>query len=45
MPPWPDWMDDPAAWTDDLDLFQEDAEDAPPPDVDEAELASEAAEG
>jgi hypothetical protein len=43
-PPWPDWMDDPAAWTDDLDLFQEDAEDDPPPDVDEAELASEAAE-
>jgi hypothetical protein len=51
MPPWPDWMDDPAylamrAEDEDsrgLDLW-EDPEDAPPPDVDELELAAEANE-
>ena len=49
VPPWPDWMDDPAYLAmraenedpGDLDLW-EDPEDAPPPDVDEAELAAEA---
>ena len=47
VPPWPDWMDDPAylamrAENEDpgeLDLW-EDPGDAPPPDVDEAELAA-----
>jgi hypothetical protein len=37
-------MDDPAARAEDLDLFQEDPDEAPPPDVDEAELTAEAAE-
>ena len=50
MPPWPEWMDDPAylaARVGDedpgggLDL-DEDPDDAPPPDVDEDELAAEA---
>jgi hypothetical protein len=44
VPPWPDWMDDPAARAEDLDLFQEDPGEAPAPDVDEAELITEAAE-
>ena len=47
VPPWPDWMDDPAYLAmraenedpGDLDLW-EDPGDAPPPDVDEAELAA-----
>ena len=47
VPPWPDWMDDPAYLgmraededPGDLDLW-EDPGDAPPPDVDEAELAA-----
>ena len=49
MPPWPEWMDDPAYLAlragdedpGDLDL-DEDPEDAPPPDVDPGELAAEA---
>jgi hypothetical protein len=45
---WPDWMDDPAylamrAMEEDPGEGQ-DPDDAPPPDVDEAELAAEAAE-
>ena len=48
VPPWPDWMDDPAylaARPADEDLDEdEDPDDAPPPDVDEAELSAEAAE-
>ncbi|MGH3231219.1 MAG: hypothetical protein ACRDOA_22020, partial [Streptosporangiaceae bacterium] len=50
VPPWPDWMDDPAyqaARAEDLDLDDEDPDDdpgdAPPPDVDDGELAAEAA--
>src|SRR5580693_3487875 len=51
VPPWPDWMDDPAYLAaragdedpgGDLDL-DEDPCDAPPPDVDPGELAAEAA--
>ncbi|MGH3203213.1 MAG: hypothetical protein ACRDP5_14330 [Streptosporangiaceae bacterium] len=50
MPSCPDWMDDPAylamraADEDPGDLDLEDPGDAPPPDVDEAELAAEADE-
>ena len=50
VPPWPDWMDDPAYLamraidTDPGDLDLEDPDDDPPPDVDEAELTAEAAE-
>ncbi len=48
MPPWPDWMDDPAylalrAGDEDPGDLDEDPEDAPPPDVDPGELAAEAA--
>ena len=49
-PPWPDWMDDPAylamraADTDPGDLDLDDPDDDPPPDVDDSELAAEAAE-
>ena len=47
MPPWPDWMDDPAYLAarpvdgdpGELDLY-EDPEDAPPPDVDDDELTA-----
>ncbi|HJZ27618.1 MAG TPA: DUF222 domain-containing protein, partial [Streptosporangiaceae bacterium] len=49
MPPWPDWMDDPAylaARPGDEDPgglgLDEDPDDAPPPDVDPGELAAEA---
>ena len=49
VPPWPDWMDDPAYLAGrpgDEDLgdlgLDEDPEDAPPPDVDPGELAAEA---
>src|SRR5487761_1389737 len=49
VPPWPDWMDDPAYLAvrageeepGDPDL---DPQDAPPPEVDEGELTAEAAE-
>ena len=49
VPAWPEWMDDPAYLTlraadegpGDPDL-DEDSEDAPPPEVDEQELAAEA---
>ena len=52
VPPWPDWMDDPAylamraADTDpgDLDLDLDDPDDDPPPEVDGGELAAEAAQ-
>src|ERR1700722_3561020 len=50
VPPWPDWMDDPAYLamraidTDPGDLDLEDPDDDPPPDVDGAELTAEAAE-
>jgi Domain of unknown function (DUF222) len=51
VPPWPDWMDDPAYLTmraadeDPGDLgLDEDPDDAPPPDADQAELATEANE-
>jgi hypothetical protein len=51
VPPWPDWMDDPAYLAlrdDDEDPgdpeLDADPEDALPPDMDEAELAAEAAE-
>ena len=49
VPPWPDWMDDPAylamrAGDEDPGDLGLDPEDAPPPDVDEGELAAEAAE-
>ncbi|HME65480.1 MAG TPA: hypothetical protein VKG61_11375, partial [Streptosporangiaceae bacterium] len=46
MPPWPDWMDDPAylalraADEDPGDLDREDPGDDPPPDVDPGELAA-----
>src|SRR5271156_2882253 len=49
VPPWPDWMDDPAYLAlragdeDPADLgLDEDPDDAPPPDVEEQELAAEA---
>jgi len=42
MPPWPDWMDDPAYQA--ARATDEDPDDAPPPDVDEAELIAEADE-
>jgi hypothetical protein len=49
VPPWPDWMDDPAylamrAGDEDLGDLGPDPEDAPPPEVDEGELTAEAAE-
>jgi len=48
VPPWPDWMDDPAYLAaraaDEDPGADEDPDDAPPPDVDEAELSAEAAE-
>ena len=50
VPSWPEWMDDPAylglraADEDPGDLDLDDPDDAPPPDVDEAELAAEAAQ-
>jgi hypothetical protein len=48
VPPWPDWMDDPAylaARAADEDPGEdEDSDDAPPPDVDQAELIAEAVE-
>ena len=43
VPPWPDWMDDPAYLADrdeDLELRYEDPDDGPPPEVDEDELAT-----
>jgi hypothetical protein len=42
VPPWPDWMDDPAYLA--ARAADEDLDDPPPPDVDEAELTAEAAE-
>jgi len=48
VPPWPDWMDDPAYLTlragdeDPGDLDLDDPDDDPPPDVDPGELAGEA---
>ena len=49
VPPWPDWMDDPAylamrAGDEDPGDLGLDPEDAPPPEVDEGELTAEAAE-
>src|ERR1700722_19848348 len=50
VPPWPDWMDDPAylairaADIDPGDLDLDDPDDAPPPEVDDGELAAEAAQ-
>jgi hypothetical protein len=51
VPPWPDWMDDPAYLAlraddeDPRDLgLDEDPDDAPPPEVDPGELAAEAAQ-
>ncbi|HLK72940.1 MAG TPA: DUF222 domain-containing protein [Streptosporangiaceae bacterium] len=48
VPPWPDWMDDPAYLAlrvvDEDSGEVEDPDDASPPDVDEAELIEEAAE-
>jgi hypothetical protein len=49
VPSWPEWMDDPAylalrAADEDPGDLDEDPDDAPPPDVDEAELAAEAAQ-
>ena len=48
VPPWPDWMDDPAYLAlraaDEDPGEAEDPDDAPPPDVAEAELIEEAAE-
>jgi Domain of unknown function (DUF222) len=48
VPPWPDWMDDPAylaaRLAEEDPGEDEDPDDAPPPDVDEAELSAEAAE-
>ena len=44
VPPWPDWMDDPAylaARAEDVELYEE-PDSAPPPDVDPEELAAEA---
>jgi hypothetical protein len=47
VPPWPEWMDDPAylalrAADEDPGDPDQDPEDAPPPDVDPGELAAEA---
>src|SRR5260370_17684622 len=48
VPPWPEWMDDPAylalraAGEDPGDLDLDDPDDDPPPDVDPEELAAEA---
>jgi len=49
VPPWPEWMDDPAylamrAGDEDSGFLSldEDPDDAPPPDVDDGELAAEA---
>jgi hypothetical protein len=48
VPPWPEWMDDPAylavraADPYDADLCEDPDDDAPPPDVDDEELAAEA---
>ena len=50
VPPWPEWMDDPAYLAlraadedpGDLDLDLDDPDDAPPPEVDPGELAAEA---
>ena len=50
VPSWPGWMDDPAylamraADTDPGELDRDDPDDDPPPEVDEGELAGEAAE-
>ena len=49
VPPWPDWMDDPAylamrTGDEDLGDLGLDPEDAPPPEVDEGELTAEVVE-